>query len=494
MIHVKNLSGGYIKHKPIIDHVTFQVNKGEFFAFIGPNGSGKTTLFKLITGVLPLEKGEIHLLSRPLSDYSPFEKAKIMAVLSQHEQVEFDFSVEEIVLLGRYPHQKGFFKMVSKEDLQIVEQAMKVTNIYQYKHKPFNNLSGGEKQRVLLAKALAQKPSIILLDEPTNHLDIKHTFEMLTLLKEWQKNHQLTILAILHDLNVASLFADRIGLLNKGKLVDVGTQTILEKEGLLEGIYDVNVKSQAHPTIPRPQTFLTPKEEEKEETVPFFDRYQIKQNHDLIHICFDRPLRTLSNGVIGEGIQWVYHFCNFHVALDYNSSNPKQDVKKWMKQYDIPHEQAIGMMTAVHLDDLAVIEKKVDEFSFLIVVTAGVSNAVDISYNQAIQSKQSHKVGTINIMVFIDGNLTDGALVNAIQSCTEAKAKALFDLNIKDPITNTIATGTSTDSLLIATTQKGKKTPYAGSGTKLGKGLGNVVYQATTTALKKYQKRISNEK
>ena len=139
-----------------------------------------------------------------------------MAVLTQEVQVSFDYTVEEIISLGRYPHQKGFFKQLSKEDRKVIEEVMDITNISQLRKAQFRMISGGEKQRVLLAKALAQEPEILLLDEPTNHLDIKHTFHMLDLLKERQQMMGLTIFAILHDLNVASLYADRIALLHNG--------------------------------------------------------------------------------------------------------------------------------------------------------------------------------------------------------------------------------------------------------------------------------------
>ena len=163
MMKVENVYGGYKDDHHIIKNVSFHVQTGEFFTLIGPNGSGKTTLFNLITGVLSVSSGSITLMDQPLSSFSSFEKAKFLAVLSQEENVEFDFTVKEIVTLGRYAHQKGFIKTNSKEDLQIVEQAMEITKISEYKNKPFKNLSGGEKQRVLLAKALAQEPKILLI-------------------------------------------------------------------------------------------------------------------------------------------------------------------------------------------------------------------------------------------------------------------------------------------------------------------------------------------
>ena len=213
----------------------------------------------MITGVLPEKSGQIHLSGRPIKQYSSLEKATMLAVLAQEEHVSFDFTVQEIVMLGRYPHQTGWFQTVSADDEQIAEEAMNITKVWQYRDTPFHELSGGEKQRVLLAKALAQEPQILLLDEPTNHLDIRHTFDMLSLLKQWQITKGLTILAILHDLNVASLYADRVALLSEGQLVEIGDVNVLRKEKQLENVYGVQAKAQYHPSLPKPQLFLIPK-------------------------------------------------------------------------------------------------------------------------------------------------------------------------------------------------------------------------------------------
>ena len=169
-------------------------------------------------------------------------------------------------------------------------------------------ISGGEKQRVLLAKALAQEPEILLLDEPTNHLDIKHTFHMLDLLKERQQTMGLTIFAILHDLNVASLYADRIALLHNGSFLEVGDVDTLRKVDQLKKVYEVKVNSQSHPIVPKPQLLMTPEYSASREFYSFEDSYRIKQTEEFLHVQFDHPLRTISNGVIGEGIRVVKAF------------------------------------------------------------------------------------------------------------------------------------------------------------------------------------------
>lgn len=486
MIRVEQLQGGYSKD-PIIKELSFEIKRGQFFALLGPNGSGKTTIFKLVTGVLPIQKGRVIIDGLPFKQLSMLGKARKMAVLSQEGQVSFDFTVEEIVSLGRYAHQTGFFKSLSKKDYQVIEEVMEITKVIQYKHTLFRLLSGGEKQRVLLAKSLAQEPQILLLDEPTNHLDIKHTFEMLSLLKKWQQIKGLTIFAILHDLNVASLFADQVALLHQGKFLDVGDADILRKQKQLEQVYQVRVSTHSHPQIAKPQVLLTPDFSTLEKPIDFRTDYQLEQNDDYIHLQFERPLRTISNAVIGEGIHWVKHFFNFHVDKNYDCSDPQMDMRNWIERLSIASEQSLGMMTAVKLKDMAFVTEQVaDDIKIMAMVTAGVGNAVDITGN-ALPEK-IRKIGTINTMVFIEAHLTDGALVNALMSATEAKTKALYDYHIKDPHSNTIATGTSTDSLLIGATQQGEATPYAGSGTLIGKGIGHIVYEATQAALSKYLK------
>ena len=325
MIRIQNLVGGYTE-TPIINDLDLEINKGEFFALLGQNGSGKTTLFKLITGQLPIKSGKITLSGKEVQSLSKLEKAKKMAVLTQEVQVSFDYTVEEIISLGRYPHQKGFFKQLSKEDRKVIEEVMDITNVSQLRKAQFRMISGGEKQRVLLAKALAQEPEILLLDEPTNHLDIKHTFHMLDLLKERQQMKGLTIFAILHDLNVASLYADRIALLHKGRFLEVGDTDILRKVDQLKKVYEVKVNAQSHPIVPKPQLLMTPEYSTSREIYRFEDSYVMKQTEEYIHVQFDHPLRTISNGVIGEGIQWLKHFCHYYIEKDSHNSHPERTI------------------------------------------------------------------------------------------------------------------------------------------------------------------------
>jgi iron complex transport system ATP-binding protein len=480
MINIQNLVGGYTQ-SPIINGIDLDIGQGEFFTLLGQNGSGKTTLFKLITGQLPIKSGRILLSGKEIQSLSKIEKAKKMAVLTQEVKVSFDYTVEEIISLGRYPHQKGFFKQISRKDRKVIDEVMEITKISDFRESQFRKLSGGEKQRVLLAKALAQEPEVLLLDEPTNHLDIKHTFHMLDLLKERQQTMGLTIFAILHDLNVASLYADRIALLHNGKFLEVGDVDSLRKVEQLKKVYEVKVNSQSHPIVPKPQLLMTPNYAASREPYMFEDSYHIGQIEDCIHVQFDQPLRTLSNGVVGEGIQWLKHFCAFHIEKDRDGFQYGRDLQEWMEKYSIPFKQAAGMITSAKIEDTVIVTEKYENIQMLAIVTAGIWNpAAPTSVHEAAQTR-----GSINMMLFIDAHFTDGALMDGYMAATEAKMKAMQELHIADPHSNMNAYGTATDTLLIGLTQQGTKISCAGSGTVVGKGMGQIMYRAIKEALGK---------
>ncbi|MFS0576597.1 ATP-binding cassette domain-containing protein [Sporosarcina sp. 179-K 3D1 HS] len=406
MITVKQLAGGYGK-KPIIHDLQFEIQKGEFFALLGPNGSGKTTLFKLITGQLPIVSGSIAIDGKPMEKMSKLEKARKVAVLSQESKVTFDFTVEEIVSLGRYPHQTGFIKSISAKDRKVIDHVMNVTRIEQFRNSQFRTLSGGEKQRVLLAKALAQEPEILLLDEPTNHLDIKHTFQILNMLKEWQRTKQLTIFAILHDLNVASLYADRVALLHKGSFLEVGDVNTLRKEEQLRKVYEVDVKTQAHPIVARPQLLMTPSVESVVDSTSFFKSYSVDCNEDSVGIIFNKPLRTFSNATIGNGIQWLQQF--FLINLPAAEHRPDH-MKEWMEMRGIPVGLALGIGCPGNLANTLLVERQVD----------GVDIALLLMFGN-----------TVHVLLFIDAPLDDRTVFDFYMAATEAKMAAYQKADIR---------------------------------------------------------------
>ena len=460
MIRVDRLAGGYGK-KPIVKDISLDIEKGEFFALLGPNGSGKTTLFKLITGQLPASSGDIFIAGKAMSKLTKLEKAKKVAVLSQEVQMTFDYTVEEIISLGRYPHQKGVLKMLSAYDREVIDTVMEISKVERYRKTQFRLLSGGEKQRVLLAKALAQEPEILLLDEPTNHLDIKHTFQMLDLLKEWQQTKGLTIFAILHDLNVASLYADRVALLYEGSFLEVGDVNTLRKEEQLKKVYEVEVKTQAHPLVPKPQLHMTPTHSDFADPKPFLDSFQVKRNESSVHLRFQQPLRTLSNANVGEGIQWLRYFC-----LVADHSVGEQSLAAWLKNNGIPSEQTAAIETTEEMQDVVLIEKRLMGVQLMILVTI----EVDVHKHKSLDG--------VHLLLFVDGYLQDKALFDCYMAVIEAKVKVCQQLNLQ-------SVQSARDIVLIAANQqKNQLQPYE-SEDDLRKGIEQIITTAMVEAIEK---------
>ncbi|WP_209122532.1 adenosylcobinamide amidohydrolase [Alkalihalobacillus sp. BA299] len=486
ILQVKNAKGGY-GNINILNDVSFSVEKGEIFGILGPNGSGKTTLLKMISGLIPVQSGEILLQNKSISAYGSKELARWMAVLPQQSDTSFSYTVEAVVHLGRYPHQKGWFQVANSKDNQMVEETMKLTGVYQFKDLPLHSLSGGERQRVMLARSLAQEPQLLLLDEPTNHLDISYQMSLLDSLKQWSKEKGLTVITILHDLNMASLYCDRILLLDNGKVCSLDCPAHVMNEKKLQDVYQAKVGRREHPSVPSPLITLQPKQSTSTER-PLINRFKIEKTPDLIKITSPIPLKTYSSAVVGAGFGWNTTFLNRHVHKDYNCDCVEEEYKQYLNHLGIDCEGSVGMMTAAVLEDAADRTYANEAFIIFVVVTAGVSNAVDAS-KAYLQKNTLHSVGTINTWIFIEGNLTDAAFVQTVMTATEAKTKALFDEGIKDPKTHTLATGTSTDSIMVAASQTGIEQPYAGTITLLGKSIARAVYEATSEAIKRNKER-----
>lgn len=205
----------------ILKEISFQVQRGSLLTILGPNGSGKSTLLKNISAALKPQIGTVYLNQQKIHAIRPKELAQKMAVVPQDTTVNFQFTVLDTVLMGRMPHQ-GRFEQDSEQDLAIAQWAMELTNTWHLKDCLITDISGGERQRVIVARALTQKPQVLLLDEPTAHLDLQHQIELLELLQKLTKTEELTVLAILHDLNLASQFSDYIILLYKKRIFAAG--------------------------------------------------------------------------------------------------------------------------------------------------------------------------------------------------------------------------------------------------------------------------------
>lgn len=233
MLEIKNLSYK-IKDKTILDNISIKFPERKFIGIIGANGAGKSTLLKNIYGILTPTSGDIIIDNQNIKDMNGRERAKKIAVLAQEDREQFDFKIEEIVEMGRYPY-KSIFENYSKKDKEIAINRLKEVGMEKYIGRNFKELSGGEKQRVLIARALAQDTPILILDEPTNHLDIGYQLQLLHLIKHLDKS----VISALHDLNVASIFCDYIYILKDGKLVKEGTpEEVLNKE-ILKEIFNI---------------------------------------------------------------------------------------------------------------------------------------------------------------------------------------------------------------------------------------------------------------
>ncbi len=220
MLDIKKLSVSY-GERQVLYSLSFQLAAGSILAVIGPNGSGKTTLIRTISGLLPAQSGQILVKGRDLTRLSPSERARLIAVVPQARSLPPAFSAWETVLLGRTPH-LNWLGQVSKVDEDAARQAMQRTETLDLAERRVGELSGGEQQRLLLARALAQAAPILLMDEPTAHLDLQHQLHQLEQVRQLARQDGLAVLVVLHDLNLVARYADRVALLVKGELAALG--------------------------------------------------------------------------------------------------------------------------------------------------------------------------------------------------------------------------------------------------------------------------------
>jgi iron complex transport system ATP-binding protein len=240
-----------------VDDVSVSLGSGEFVGILGPNGSGKTTLLRMLSGASKPQGGTVLLDGEDVHKMGPKAVAKKIAVVPQNGYIPFPFSVFEVVMMGREPHMKRF-SGESPEDFRIVSNAMEVAGLTHLAQRSVLDLSYGERQRVIVARALAQEPGILLLDEPTSHLDPGYQIEIMDVFKSLAESRNIGVLAVLHDVNLASQYADRLIVLSKGKKVADGPpEEVITKE-LLENVYGIKAIIGTHPASGCPQVMLVP--------------------------------------------------------------------------------------------------------------------------------------------------------------------------------------------------------------------------------------------
>ena len=204
-----------------LQDIDLDIAQQSFLALIGPNGSGKTTLLRLMTRLLKPEKGHIYLDSKPLEGFTPRELARRISVISSEQHFQFPFPVADVVAMGRFPF-LGRLQKMSAQDRDIVDEALEMTDTKRFRERSISQLSSGERQRVLIARAIAQQPSLLVLDEPNAHLDIRHQLAVFDLLRFLNREHSMTVVVVLHDLTAAAAFSKSVALLHQGKLVKEG--------------------------------------------------------------------------------------------------------------------------------------------------------------------------------------------------------------------------------------------------------------------------------
>jgi iron complex transport system ATP-binding protein len=255
-ISVENVSHAFDK-RTILHDLQFQVEAGRFFIIIGPNGSGKTTLLKVLAGLLPLQSGHLEILAHPIGSYSPRNLARRIAYVPQSVPVEFPFTVTQVVLMGRAPH-LGLLGFESEADLTLARRAMAFTDVDRLADRRLDQLSGGEQQRVFIARAICQQPSVILLDEPTAALDMAHQVRVMDLMERLKSQEGVTVVMVSHDLNLAAMYADHILLMDNGHMACLGTPQEVLQFNRLETVYGCTVLVDQSPLGQYPRVHLVP--------------------------------------------------------------------------------------------------------------------------------------------------------------------------------------------------------------------------------------------
>jgi len=238
-ISLQQLGFSYRTHA-VLQDINLEIPHQSLLALIGPNGSGKTTLLRVMSKALRAQQGTVLLDGRPLVSFSARKLAQKLAVISSEQHFEFPFSVADVVAMGRFPHLNRLERM-SDRDWKIVDEAMERTCVLDFRNRSISQLSSGEKQRVLIARAIAQQPSILILDEPNAHLDINHQIAIFNLLRTLNRQHQMTVIVVLHDLSAAAAFCETMVLLHRGRIVRTGTPAEVITEELIQQTYGAEV-------------------------------------------------------------------------------------------------------------------------------------------------------------------------------------------------------------------------------------------------------------
>ncbi len=262
ILEMRNFHGGY-GNKQVLSDINFSMPKGEIIGIIGPNGCGKTTLLRAVTNIVKAGRGRVILDGNYLAKMSNREMAKMVAVVSQNPQIA-NINVQEFVLMGRIPYFSRMQFLESTRDVEIALHYMQLTDTLKLKSKSLTDMSGGERQLAAIARALTQEPKLLLLDEPISNLDITHQVGIMDLLKKLNKEYGVSVITVLHDLNMASEYCDRLLLLNNGRIHSAGTPFTVLTYSIIEEVYKTVVVVEKNPISHKPYVLLVCGRELKE--------------------------------------------------------------------------------------------------------------------------------------------------------------------------------------------------------------------------------------
>ena len=240
MIEVKEIVKQY-GDKNVVDNLSMKIMKGKITSFIGPNGAGKSTLLSMISRLIPKTSGEIFIEGKEIGEWDDNELAKTISILKQSNYINIRLTVRELVSFGRFPYSQG---KINREDIKYVDKAIEYMQLRSMQHKYLEELSGGQRQRAYIAMVLAQDTEYILLDEPLNNLDMKHSVEIMKILRGLVDKLGKTVIIVIHDINFASLYSDYIVALKNGKIVKNDKTNQIIDEKVLKQIYDLDFRIQ----------------------------------------------------------------------------------------------------------------------------------------------------------------------------------------------------------------------------------------------------------
>ncbi|MCF3944496.1 ABC transporter ATP-binding protein [Oceanobacillus alkalisoli] len=236
-----------------LEDINLSIQKGEIVSLVGPNGSGKSTLLRLMSRLISPKSGEILLVGKAIKSMKTEDVAKKLAMLPQMLDHQLDLTVAELVEFGRYPH-RGAYSKLTTEDKKVTQWAIEITKLQSFRNRMLHSLSGGERQRAWIAMAIAQRPEILLLDEPTTFLDISHQLEVMELVKDLNENFGMTVVMVLHDINQAARYSERMIVLKNGKVLYDSTPTDVLRREMFQSVFgiDANIYKESG------KTFFTP--------------------------------------------------------------------------------------------------------------------------------------------------------------------------------------------------------------------------------------------